>query len=360
MLKVKDVFRIVVGLCALLTASLSVQAQQELQDRRVFMMPPLEAAREAGLGVEINETQTLGSVTVDVYWAYADARGVVVFYTINDGHLSKPERKSLRLTDLTHAASELLHVGTFTGEAANTRNGTISTSLKGVQFVLPHDAILSASGGKLDLAFEVNADNNPIPGQESTATSAVTAPESTQEAASNVFRFDFTVPVYPAVEQQIDETRTIDGVSVTLKSLSITPISTQVEICSALPNDNIWEMRSPRLNVDGTEPISQLLYPKALSTGCSTLEISVFAGTSPQQMHYAFDALVEFPLRDASFDWVRAKPELDDYGVSVSLDEQGNFAGAHSENIDDLTDALVDLGYTERIDGPWTFEVDLQ
>jgi hypothetical protein len=353
---------LIVSFVLLLMTSLQLQAQQELQDRRVIMMTPLEAAREAGLGVEINETQTIGLVTVTAHWAYADTRGVVVFYTIDDALLSKAERKalrSLRLTDRNNNVSELLHVGTFTGGAGYTRNGTTVTSLKGVQFILPHDELISDTIRELDLSFEVNADGNPIPDQTDAATSATVAPESTQEVSQNVFQFDFTLPVYPAVAQRVNETLTIDGLSVMLKSVSITPISTQLEMCGTFPNENFWEMRNPRLDVDGTAPMSQLLYPRTLFNHCSVLEISVFAGVNPQQMHYEFDALVEFPLRDASFDWVSVKPALAEYGVSLMLDEQGRFAGSRAENMNDLPDALVELGYAERIEGPWTFEVDL-
>jgi hypothetical protein len=72
---------LLVGLCTLVISALSVQAQPETK-----FLSPLERAREAGLGAEIGETQTVDDLSVTLDYAYADSHGVTLLVSADSTH----------------------------------------------------------------------------------------------------------------------------------------------------------------------------------------------------------------------------------------------------------------------------------
>src|SRR5690606_19052459 len=87
--------------------------------------------------------------------------------------------------------------------------------------------VLETLPDELEMTFVMSTLTDPVVNRD-IATTVTASPESTQEAEmppDYIFEFTFTVPFYRAVKKQVNDTQTVDGTSVTLKSVSITPMS---------------------------------------------------------------------------------------------------------------------------------------
>jgi hypothetical protein len=177
------------------------------------------------------------------------------------------------------------------------------------------------------------------------------------------FQFDFTVPFYHAIEKQVDQTRTAASKTITLKSVSVTPVSAKIELCNAFAADRTWALRDAILEVDDQRMNPHWLHLMPYrNRECLTTPLSIYSGLDPHQLVFQIGALGEYVIQDENIDWNTLKPELHTQGIDVEVNSDGTLNQITTADRSDETvyiDVLNELGYGERIDGPWVFEVDL-
>jgi hypothetical protein len=349
--------------------------------------PVMEAAREAGLIEEIGITRTVGDVTVTLDWAYADTQRIMLGYTLqtaNDLHpndLFSPFMPSPRLSDSEGAsfsyASSIPAPGDQSNELSVVLDYYTQVILPGAQpdeFVVDND-YFNPPPDELDLEFELNYGD---------FTAEANVPPASLEGSNlepgdyvdpiGPFVFNFTVPLYPALVLEPDQTVEAAGVSVTLEQVSITPTKTSARVCYDMPDTRDW-MPEASVELGGTPGRmsgASLVGGKEAAVDtehrCRDLSYDVFYDTEPGILTVSVDYLT-VSMAEGPDDWLRIKDVLAEEGIEIEVNfSQGEDGGGGIDveivSIPDGVDfneavnaARETLG--DRLAGPWTFTVEI-
>jgi hypothetical protein len=360
------VFPVFITASLVLGIVFSVQAEsnkQETESETEYVMP-IEAARAAGLGAEINQTVTIDDVSVTLDYVYADVREIQVFAVVES---------SRGQIDISHHwMSRLSETGSMGfrrhGEGGRLAEDVALTPIiKSFRFTPLYSAEeLAAQPDELEMTFVMSTLIDPVRAPEATVD---VSPESTREPEplpDYTFEFNFTIPFYQAIEKEVNETRAVDGASVTLNSVATTPISVELELCAVLPHKSYWKLQEAALVIDG-EP--NVVYGRSYFfpyEECKRFLVDAFAGLEPQELEFQIEAFGEDLFCSAAIsdiDWEGLLPVLQENGLKITLDKNGlphTIDSIPPGNSADYVEVLNELGVGERIEGPWVFEVDLQ
>lgn len=331
-----------------------------------------EDAARAGLLTSINQSQTIAPHQVTVQWAYMDERQVVVKLFIETTWFQgiRQIQGNVSLRDAYGTVFGCCHQRSSSGDRS------IPTLAHGSEytFTVPKDYLAQFDEPPLaiPLILELNAGGNPLPVPSSVipaATSvAVPSPEATDEAAPDpdVFRFEFSVPVYPAVTVEANQTVTAaDGEAVvTLQALVITPINTWVRLCYRLPNEHSWVNGSVDASIQGRLPSTMLLesWINLDAEGCQEYAYDTYydgrGGTYEMTIGYLHEYEPRL-LPRTNEGWTNLLPQLEAHGITVELTPEGALKSLSTPGNDALFEAMRDLNIWQRVEGPFSFTVEL-
>jgi len=299
--------------------------------------------------------QTLNGVTTKIDWVYADESRIALHYTISG--LDWPDGSMLDVTQqvlLSSAALSDAQFGGFNG-------GSGASSSQAEHGVITADTDQFLVDGALEAEKKPNINLNvaiPVEGPTKVGT----------------FHFNFSVPVANGIRlETIDQTVLANNVSMTLKSLILSPSYAQALICFQMPSAVDWGLTDSKITVGGRD------YPFSgggLASGKSDPNSAV---TSPERCNdVGFNIIydpsdpsitITVPKLKASVNEVvtketvaMANQRLADKGIEfnyVNIDHGGNFeilkrpVGLSDQEIGTLIwDALA-----EQYEGPWVFTV---
>ena len=232
-------------------------------------------------GPQAGQTREADGVKVTLNRVYADAKFVMIGYTIEDlkenrnigGHPSELTPIQIDDTDRTpeQEASDLpprVNLTDRSGQDFDLVGGSTShsQSVKDQQTPKEHLAVFSPSksletDGEQHLRFEVAVEEAGVflPGKNS----APTNPDS------NVgpFAFELEVPVRPAPVVQVGEEETVGGTSVTLDRVINSPELPQAWICFEPPDDDYRDW-TPWLATQDSGPENEAMSPFKVGNGC--------------------------------------------------------------------------------------------
>jgi hypothetical protein len=351
-------FFALVFLTMLVTVGLSVQAQSETEPEtpgESAYVSPLDLAREAGLGADVEQQQTIDDISVTVDYVYADAHSVSIFVVIessDDGSLNVSDPWDGKLIDQNGRTLSGYNGGLVPKDRTQlNRIAAVDAEFYFMPF--GSEPEFDSPDDEIELTFTLSATTDPV---------RRTDLSSANNGSKYDFQFDFRVPFYHAVEKQVDQTQTAAGKTIRLKSVSVTPISAKIELCNAFPTDRVWAIRDAVLEVDAQRMTPHWLHLMPyIDRDCLTTPLSVYSGLDPQQLEFQIGALGEYVVQDQAIDWSKLRTELRTQGVEVEVNSDGTLSQITAANPADETiyiDVLNDLGYGERIEGPWTFEVE--
>jgi hypothetical protein len=340
--------------------------------------PHWQAAFDSGIIHQLNSSKTIKGVTVTLNWMYLDETLFRLSYSITgkDEALIRTLGKSryAALQDSEGVTLPLAVIGT--GVASNPdktftllNHAEVSTTLYNSGSFQNYFDQFESLPTKLDLTFEVNRNGVMIP-------DPTLSPEATSEAApastppttpgGDVFAFDVSLPVYPAVRLEPEQVITHDDLPITFKSAVITPLFTQLEICYELPDpyDNSWYF-IPTLTFDGIEA-NGISIMGAGGEGCQTYSYLSYYDGTPTTLKFRFDSVRSLYSTVTPAEWEEIQPILEARGVIAELNPPGStyiynvISTPEGINFDvAFEDALVEVGLIERYEGPWEFEVEI-
>jgi hypothetical protein len=229
---------------------------------RLFQVDPgLNHVRQAGLGQELDLSQTVDGVTVTLERAYADANRVVVGFTMigPDGQRYGPHPVTL-----TDAAGTVFPGSMGMGVTGKSERLQVDLPPGTGSYVYFFDA--SAVEGvptELDLHLVIEVEEfvlplfapDPVstpddpPAEPLDSTVVEVQPIHQEGAVVGPFIFDFSVPFTP--DRAVVEAQTVKaaGVAVTLEEVVVTPSATRATLCFAPPDDE-WDVWVPIATLD--------------------------------------------------------------------------------------------------------------
>jgi len=305
-----------------------------------------------------NVSQTLDGVTVKIDWAYVDESRVAIQYTISG--LDWPDGSYMDSSTQIHMSIP---------ELTNFQFGGFGGALGGYASPSERGVITGTSDQGLSTGIW-DADNFP------SVNLGVVFPVA-GPADAGTFQFEFTVPVVSGSRhvENIDQTIIASNVSMTLKSLILSPSHAEALVCFQMPSAIDWGLTASKLNLRGRE------YPFSgggLATEKADLNSAL---TSPERCNnvgfdIAFDARLDtsvtltVPYLQASIPEMvtdemvdRANQRLADEGILFEykiLDHGANIIVL--ERPDGSTDPeifpLIWNALAEQYEGPWVFTVE--
>jgi hypothetical protein len=353
----------------------------------------IEDARKAGLVKPLNLSQTIKGVTVYIHWMYIDAHTAHIRYYI-DGN---------RVTVLRTVKKAGIR-GTVGSHSFNCLGGSSSSP----DFSAPVTALNEEARCALDEAadewwlefdlgsvqtefpvvLEFNAGGYIIPDpdvpQSRTKTHLQTlTPESTQEPlpgqtvtppSPDIFRFEFEVTYYPAKILEVNDSQTFGGqegnptATVTLQSVSVTPSSTVLNLCSDLPGEMQWMLGNLSFTLNGKMPFTYrgAQFGWRLGETCRGWAFDLFHPMdTPAVIELGFDYLQEndfsaFPTTQSG--WDALLPALEAVGIKVNLSPYPGGVGYSEMRVPRegvVEAAMVEAGLWRRIEGEWRFTVTI-
>lgn len=205
----------------------------------------LKAVYEQGLGHEIGISQTHEGYTVTLEWAYADGNRLTLAYAIQ-GHPGTPysnlESRVYRLT-LRDTGDEIPF---YQG-----MNAAIDQNGEAVGWGAPPDAVITFDRileiNTYDLSKIPTGDSNTLDLHLEVGVVGITWQQRTQiplermnemyEGPESLFTFDFSIPLVS--EQRVmntPQTATDQGITLTLKQVTVSPSQTRVMVCFTPPD----------------------------------------------------------------------------------------------------------------------------
>jgi hypothetical protein len=238
--------RVAAALIAMLTIGIGVViAMNTVFQRFIDYDAGLKAIYEQGLGHEIGISQTHDGYTVTLEWAYADGNRLTLAYTIQGlpgTPYSNLQGRVYRLSLRDTGAEIPFYQG---------MNAAIDQNGEAVGWGAPVDTIIT-----FDRVLEIKTyDLSTIPIGDSTALDlhlevgayGITWPRRTQlplermnemyEGPESLFTFDFSIPLVS--EQRVmnaPQTAADQGITMTLKQVTISPSQTRVMVCFTSPD----------------------------------------------------------------------------------------------------------------------------
>lgn len=183
------------------------------------------------------------------------------------------------------------------------------------------------------------------------------------------FSFPVTLTVVDGISIQPNQSQTVSGVEVILKSIEITASGTKLKLCVISPSDHVfWMPEETEIAIDGEPgyPLQSLPESSADPTLACT-ELAYTTPYKPGEKHLSFKVLGLYadPPSAPSEEYLAAvKEQLAAQGIEVKFktDELG-LAWDIIKKPDTMTDSDVDNVVHDvtfqRITGPWVFEVDI-
>ena len=198
----------------------------------------LQYVEQANLVQELNLSQTVGGVTVNLERAYADANRIVIGFTIKGpGDQRRYSERHLTLTD----AADTIFPGIFYyGVGGQSDILRVSLPPGEGAYVLAFDAAAVMGAPKeLDLRLVMDVEELVLPPDApspspATAGSPAEPPVVVVElqplpegAIVGPFTFDFSVPFIPGRVAEVNQTVEATGVAVRLERVVVTPSETR-------------------------------------------------------------------------------------------------------------------------------------
>jgi hypothetical protein len=303
--------------------------------------------------------QTINGVTVAVDWAYVDESRVGVQYTISG--LDWPDGSTLDFAQQVQISIPALSEAQFDGFSGG-GGGSSSTAEQGV-ITAESDQLLQA--GALEAEKYPNVDVNldiPVEGPTKVGT----------------FHFQLNLPVANGTTiEDIDQTVVANNVSMTLKSLTLSPSYAEALICFQMPSAVDWGLIASTITVGGREyPFSGggLATPKAdpmsgldAPERCNNVGFNVIYDSKSND-----SVTITIPKLMASVNEVvtketvaRANQRLADKGIEfdyVNVDHGGNIEIIKRPEgmMDPELYTLIWEALADQYEGPWVFTVPVQ
>ena len=202
------------------------------EDARSLAYSVFRSHVPGGGGEEIGQTRTADGAKVTLRWAYADAKSVVVGYTVEDpeggrrvgGHPAELYPSGVRLTDRSGATFEVVSSG-----------GAISPPGKIVEGPKANWAVFEVEG-RLEPGSE-HRFRLEIPLEEwAVTTPGQKAPPP--EPVGEPFVVSFEIPVHPAPLVEVNQEDTANGITLTLERVTDSPGRPEAVICFE-PQDDV-------------------------------------------------------------------------------------------------------------------------
>jgi hypothetical protein len=188
--------------------------------------PGLNQVLENKLGQEVNLSKTVNSFTVTIKYLYADTNRVVIAYVINGSpKLNYNPAALATLTDDNGIALPLIG-----GEYGGVVNGTTA------EIKWYNTSSLNPNSTELKLRFQVlSIVINSLLSTETESGQSVIR-QTNAEISQGPFTFDLSVP-FEAGKRQVepDQKVTVNGISVTLERVLISPSETRVYLRGIQP-----------------------------------------------------------------------------------------------------------------------------
>ena len=185
-----------------------------------------------GGGEKVGQTRTADGAKITLGWAYADAKSVVVGYTVEDlkggrhvgGHPAELHPSSrVRLTDQSGTEFKVASSG-----------GAVSPPGNIVEGPKPNWAVFEAEGriepgNEHRFRLDISLQEWPVtsPGQKAPPPEPVAEP----------FVFGFEILVHPAPTVEVNQKDTANGITLTLKRVTDSPGRPEAVICFEPPDD---------------------------------------------------------------------------------------------------------------------------
>jgi hypothetical protein len=340
--------------------------------------PGLEAVHEAGLVTELNLSQTIDDVTVTLDWAYADANRVVINYTLEARDETNLQEIFLELSSLpTNSGSRgwfiLYHsppTSTVTNSDSNIATGSFSFDT--TRLIYPWLADLP---DEFDLNVEITLLQPPAhSGLSEENRGPIPMSDFDEFGTAN---FAFTLPVIQtAVITPTEQVVESEEFGIVLKEVRLTPSMTRVTFCYALPRWNEGWMPSatlstgqPEISAPGTinwvgrdwEAPSRRFcmgmdFPVPYTEQPSTLTLTIHElvldpASLEERALELQEILAQQGIETEIYDGQFRSPGLPYYplGVVSAPDDVDPFAA-----LAEASEAL-----TERVEGPWVFEIEV-
>lgn len=215
--------------------------------------PGLSGAKAADLFTYLDISQTADDVTVTLNWAYADAHRIALSYETSYDREIVGDRIGVIDTLLIDKNSDTPLINAFGGGGGGGGESSIARFNATANFQTPEQQPLPET---LDLQLRLTlgdpADANFAysgGGSQSGGGGGGFVHEGQQsppDVETNLiepveFVFDFSLPVIPALAIDLNETQTVNDVSVMVQSVEITPSLTRAVICYIPPtSEDQW------------------------------------------------------------------------------------------------------------------------
>jgi hypothetical protein len=254
----------------------------------------LRYVEQANLVQELDLSQTVDGVTVNLERAYADANRIVIGFTIKDPDGQRRyEARHLTLTDAAGTVFPGIFYYGVTG-----RSDILKVSLPPGEgtYVLSFDAAAVTGVSKeLDLRLVMEMEELVLPSNASAEPPASTEEEllpMPEGAIVGPFIFDFSVPFVPGRVIEVQQAVEAAGVAVTLQRVVVTPSETQATLCFTPPDGgkewfpitagaglDLFGGNVSQLTESG-EKCHRVIYPGALTgrSGTGTLKVTELVG----------------------------------------------------------------------------------
>lgn len=340
--------------------------------------PPVEPGRmEAQLGgayTSLDLSQTINGVTVMLGWGYADP------WLIEVGMLKRgggPIRSAvLRLHDETHPTPDLgdgyIHPDATWfqwGPARAISAAAFDPNHGQMPFYDHYDTFPET----LDLELVVLVEMPPVsPTPDPNAPTL--APEVTPEPTPILtpvyqeFRFEFTLKVYPVRILQPDAVLDVDGLTVSINRMAITPVITILDMCYSVESEiDGWYMAETDTYYGENEetiyerngiPFDRFEGPDADGCGYYIAPLFYDLVSSPFTLEIGHLKTV-FRHSDRDLREIQSYLKLKGLDMMLEVDTSGSIRGFRMPEGVMLEDVAYELGMIHRIEGPWQLTVPI-
>lgn len=369
--------------------------------------PPVFPDSENELVTRLNLQKTIGDVRVTLEWIYFDVKTIRLQYNVVGAEESLVREVArgggfAHLTDamgneFTGDSDSIVNRSFYNQQPVVEKLPTGETKITRVEmyntaYFWKPDRDRSTSPAKdyltqyptppetVDLIFELNREGVAIP----KAQTQTPSPEATAEVspaqlkrgsatAEDVFRFEFSAPIYTEKVIEPDVTILIGDVNVRLSRVEITPAMMSVYLCNNLPEFPQWTIQKPTMTV-GSQPATWKAVNSWLGEECDRIDFDVYYDGKPTTMTLRWDY-----FQDGGYmsdqpneleEWEFIEPFLNERGFKLQFEQLGT--GYSIELLNDngskpdglawsqlYLDVLYEAGLRERVYGPWEFRIEI-
>jgi hypothetical protein len=329
----------------------------------------MNAVEEAGKVIPLNMSQSDGSTTITLDYAYADANRITIGYTYEIGVLANISHSAGTSATLMDAEG-LPFVDVYSGESSSGGGGggggggngptpTPSLMLAQQNMVQSYDAArISGAPERIALTLEI----------EYQAESDIEG-----EAFNGKMRFGFEIPFNPGLEMDTPQTVSANEVDLTLQGLIVAPSMTRAVICMRSDAISFEDYATPQtvITVNGEEVLAQNLRfrpdmiatPDDLPGNCRIYVIP----NALDQYSGEWTMTIERLISSKGVEPAMLRAALANKGISfVDYQDDGSYvfrdgSAISPEEVDALIQQVqaIDESLRESWDGPWAFTFSL-